>query len=203
MMLKKVLLLTSAAMLTACGSPEAEIDRPDADNTLDVATEMMTDTDADTVVMMSQSFPVMNTSGAEIGTVTVSDQSAGGVTVTLDVTAITAGAHAVHFHETGRCDGPDFTSAGGHYNPMGNNHGFDADAPNPHAGDMPNVEAPQSGVVQTVIENERVSLSPREGMAPLFDANGTAFIIHADADDYVSQPTGAAGSRIACAVIAP
>lgn len=121
----------------------------------------------------------------------------------LDVTAIPEGAHAIHFHTNGTCDLPDFTSAQGHYNPMDVNHGFESTAPNPHAGDMRNFDAPASGVVKTQISNERVSLSDRDGFAPLFDTDNTALIIHASADDYVTQPTGAAGGRIACAVIAP
>lgn len=153
--------------------------------------------------LLTQSFEIMNASGNMIGSLTVMDMAEGGVTVRLDATAIAEGDHAVHFHEVGSCDLPDFNSAGDHYDPSGVNHGFNSTAPNPHAGDMRNISAPMSGVVQTDIRNERVTLSPRDGHAPLFDANGTAFIIHAAADDYETQPAGAAGSRIACAVIAP
>lgn len=152
--------------------------------------------------MMSASFDVINSAGLPIGSVEIMDQT-DGVSLTLDLTSIPAGSHAIHFHENGSCDLPDFKSAGGHYNPMSVNHGFEAPAPNPHAGDMRNFEAPASGVVKLTMMNERVSLSDREGFAPLFDANQTAMIIHASADDYASQPSGDAGGRIACAVIAP
>ncbi len=204
--------LSAAALLAACGG-DADVKR-EASDRMDAAVEAAAparsgeasygsgdmDMDAD-AAMMSQTFAVMNSSGNRIGDVTISD-TADGVDVMLDVTSIPAGSHAIHFHEVGTCDGPDFKSAGGHYNPSGVNHGFESASPNPHAGDMPNFDAPQSGVVKTTLENDRVSLSTRRGMAPLFDANGTALIIHAAADDYKSQPSGAAGGRIACAVIA-
>jgi Cu-Zn family superoxide dismutase len=195
--MKYLLLVSAAAVLAACGNT-------DGDAIVDSATETMTMEQSGGQVpgLMTRSFAVMNTSGFEIGQVTIADQAAGGVTLDLDVTAIPAGAHAIHFHTNGACDLPDFTSSGGHYNPMDANHGFDASAPNPHAGDMPNFNAPDSGVVKTTIKNERVSLSIRDGYAPLFDADNTALIIHAGSDDYKTQPTGAAGGRIACAVIA-
>lgn len=207
-------LLALSTALVACGSPDPDpvdptVDpavqsRVDALETDAAELEARTDTmmaGTDTGAEMERgTFDVKNASGMTIGTVLIAD-TMDGVDVTLDVTAIPEGNHAIHFHENGTCDGPEFTSAGGHYNPTDRNHGFDAPSPSPHAGDMRNFDAPQSGVVQTTVANERVSLSMREGMAPLRDANGTALIIHAEADDYTSQPAGAAGARIACAVI--
>ena len=150
--------------------------------------------------LMSHSFPVMNAGGYELGSVTINDTPTG-VDVVLDITSIPAGAHAIHFHQTGACDGPDFSSSGGHYNPHAADHGHEV-ASGPHAGDMKNFEAPQSGTVKQTIKNDKVSLSARDNFAPLLDDDGTALIIHAGPDDYVSQPSGAAGARIACAVIA-
>lgn len=200
--MKNCIFATAAIALVACGGGDDQA-------LVDSATEVMTMPETlaspppSTTDLMTLSFNVINTSGVEIGQVTITDQAAGGVTLDLDITAIPEGPHAIHFHTNGQCDLPDFSSAGAHYNPMEANHGFDASAPNPHAGDMRNFEAPASGVVKTQITNERVSLSDRDGFAPLFDADSTALIIHAGSDDYVSQPTGAAGGRIACAVIAP
>ncbi len=199
--------LCAASLLAACGG-EAEVRSPAAERTVETpapttgseASYGSGDMDMD-AKMMSKTFSVMNSSGNSIGDVTITD-TADGVAVMLDVTSIPAGSHAIHFHEVGTCDGPDFKSAGGHYNPAGVNHGFEAPSPNTHAGDMRNFDAPQSGVVKTTLENERVSLSERDGFAPLFDSDNTALIIHASADDYKSQPSGAAGARIACAVIA-
>ena len=165
----------------------------------DTAQKMPADTPPAPVKMLTQTFSVINVDGNPLGTVQIED-TAVGVDVTLDLTAIPEGDHAIHFHENGLCDGPDFKSAGGHYNPMTVMHGFETET-GPHAGDMRNFAAPSSGVVKQTVSNARVSLSKRSGFAPLFDEHGTALIIHAAADDYVSQPSGAAGSRIACAVI--
>ena len=202
--------LWCAALLAACGNADqtrvdtdtdARVDALEAEAAeLETRANRVVDSLDNTAEMESASYDVLNSAGRSIGTVTIAD-TVDGVDVTLNVNAIPEGEHAIHFHETGTCDGPDFTSAGGHYNPSGTNHGFEAAAPNPHAGDMRNFDAPQSGVVRTTLSNDRVSLSARDGMAPLRDANGTALIIHAGADDYRSQPSGAAGGRIACAVI--
>lgn len=196
--MKNWVLASTAIALVACGGTQTETGSEAASETL-----TLQNAPEQTTGLMTQKFAVINTAGIEIGEVTITDQTAGGVMLDLDVTAIPEGSHAIHFHTNGACDLPDFTSAGGHYNPMDVNHGFDSAAPNPHAGDMRNFDAPPSGVVKTQISNERVSLSDRNGFAPLFDADNTALIIHASADDYVTQPTGAAGSRIACGVIAP
>ena len=213
----KTLFAAGAATLalTACGNADDEVARDIdtgverteralenavndtermADRTVERMDSSMDDED------MEMSFSLVNASGFEIGTVTIEDEEMG-VEVDIDATSLPEGPHAVHFHENGTCDGPDFTSAGGHYNPSGVNHGFDAASPNPHAGDMRNIEVPRSGVVEVELDNERVTLRPRDGLAPLLDSNGTALIIHAGADDYESQPSGDAGGRIACAVI--
>lgn len=190
--MKNLILLTTALALMACNGTDETFDISSNEVAADVQT---------VATLMSQSISILNSSGNEIGTATIMDEPEGGVMISLDVTSIPEGSHAIHFHETGACDTPDFKSAGGHYNPSSANHGFQSTAPNPHAGDMRNFDAPMSGVVQTNIRNERVTLSPRDGLAPLIDANGTALIIHAAADDYETQPTGAAGGRIACAVI--
>ena len=202
--------------LSACGNADDEVARDidtgverteralenavdDTERMTDRTVERMdTDMDGDD---MEMSFSLVNASGFEIGTVTVEDEEVG-VEVDIEATSLPEGTLAVHFHENGTCDGPDFTSAGQHYNPGGVNHGFEAASPKPHAGDMRNIEVPRSGVVDVELDNERVTLRPRDGLAPLFDANGTALIIHAGADDYESQPSGDAGGRIACAVIA-
>lgn len=202
----KHLMLASAAIVLAACSAETDPETIETTETTPMememagAPEVQTSTPTDP---MTQTFVVMNSAGAEIGDVTITDQPSGGVMLTLNVSSIPEGDHAIHFHQLGQCDTPDFTSSGGHYNPTDSNHGFEADAPNPHAGDMPNFTAPLSGLVKTDILNERVSLSVRDGYAPLFDADNTALIIHAGSDDYITQPTGAAGGRIACAVIAP
>ena len=143
-------------------------------------------------------FPIQNTQGAEIGTLEIESIKDGGVQVEINITGITPGTHAMHFHEFGRCDGPDFKSAGGHYNPAGVPHGQVEGGS--HAGDMMNVEAGSDGTGTFKVTNEKVNITG--GSLPaLMDADGTALIIHGGADDYTSQPSGAAGPRIGCAVV--
>ncbi|WP_017930833.1 superoxide dismutase family protein [Robiginitomaculum antarcticum] len=193
-------LLTATAM-TACGdkTPDNQIIAPKADTP--TATSTQTQPVApDPAKMMSRSFPLMNASGNQIGNVIIKDV-ANGVDFTVKSSSLIEGTSAIHFHETGSCEGPAFTSAGGHYNPTGVMHGKDTST-GPHAGDMENIDVPVSGMVDVTRTNTKVSLVGRDGLPALLDTNGSAFIIHAGADDYKSQPSGAAGSRIACAVIA-
>lgn len=144
------------------------------------------------------SFLILNAQGSEIGLLEIEALAGGGVEVEVDVRGLTPGTHAMHFHEFGRCDGPDYKSAGGHYNPAGVAHGQVEDGP--HAGDMMNVEVSADGTGKFKVTNAKVNL--RAGSLPaLMDADGTALIIHAEEDDYTSQPSGAAGPRVACAVI--
>lgn len=138
---------------------------------------------------------IINKAGQPIGTVRAWD-TAGGVTFRIESGGLPVGIHGVHVHTTGRCDTPDFTSAGGHWNPTNREHGFQ----NPqgaHAGDLPNVTAAGNGWVR-----ESVTL-PRATYAQLLDSDGSALMIHATADDYRTDPSGNSGGRIACAVLLP
>ncbi len=105
------------------------------------------------------------------------------------------GAHAFHVHTVGKCE-PPFKSAGGHFNPGGEKHGFLA-ADGLHVGDMPNIHVPASGSLEIEVLNTLLKLD-----SSLFDADGAAIVLHAGPDDYKSDPAGAAGGRIACGVIA-
>jgi len=136
-----------------------------------------------------------------------------GVVITLDAKGLTPGEHGFHIHEKASCTPSEgFKDAGGHYNPFGVPHGQKTHEHNSvnnredskgHAGDMPNIVAGEDGVVRATILNTQVTLKkePAYGRAPLFDADGSALVIHAGADDYMSQPSGAAGARVACGVI--
>jgi len=147
--------------------------------------------------MMTARASFIDSEGEEIGTAALSETPTG-VLINVEVTDLPAGEHGFHIHETGSCETPDFQSAGGHYAPRGNQHGFLVEG-GPHAGDMPNQFVQDDGVLRAHIRNDRVTLG--EGEGTLFDEDGSAFIIHADADDYSSQPSGNAGPRLACAVI--
>jgi Cu-Zn family superoxide dismutase len=139
--------------------------------------------------------PLINQSGQSIGTVRAW-QTAGGVSFHIEATGLPHGVHGIHVHPIGRCDPPDFSTAGMHWNPLGRQHGLN-NPQGPHAGDMPNVTVAANGVLsQTVI-------LPNATMAQLLDADGSSIMLHANADDYVSQPAGNSGAKIACAVIAP
>lgn len=144
--------------------------------------------------------------GDSIGSVTVT-QEANQVRLIVrlnDASVVMPGEHGVHFHAVGKCDGPDFTSAGGHFNPSAKKHGLRNPA-GPHAGDLPNFSvAPgtrnQNGPGYTfVTTSPMVTVTP--GPASIFDADGTAFVIHQGPDDEMTDPAGNSGGRIACAVL--
>jgi len=130
------------------------------------------------------------------------EQTPAGVLISVNASGITEGEHAMHIHEAGQCDvAGGFASAGGHFAPGGTSHGF-RDAKGPHAGDMPNQFVGEEGNLEAQVLNGAVSLG-ETGPGALMDADGSALVIHGGADDYKSQPSGAAGPRVACAVIAP
>lgn len=135
--------------------------------------------------------------GADIGTLSLV-QKAKGVRISGTLRGLTPGIHAFHIHETGKCE-PPFKSAGGHFNPGGVPHGKHAEG-GPHAGDMENLFVVDSGPYELKAVNDKVTLSTAVKHS-VFDADGSAIVIHAEADDYKSQPSGAAGPRIACGVI--
>ena len=119
------------------------------------------------------------------------------VSLAIAATGIPAGAHGFHLHTTGKCERPDFQSAGGHLNPTNEGHGLDDDDGS-HLGDLPNLIVPASGTVTATVDL-RGSRTDIERY--LFDSDGTAVMIHADPDDGTSEPSGNAGSRIACGVL--
>jgi superoxide dismutase, Cu-Zn family len=140
---------------------------------------------------------LMNAQGQKIGTAVLTP-SAAGVKIAVNARQLAPGTHAFHIHAVGKCEGPDFKSAGGHFNPDGKQHG--KDNPNgPHAGDMLNFEAAPDGTAKFSIVNASVSLE--QGTNSLFHEGGTSLVIHEKADDYKTDPAGNAGNRIACGVI--
>jgi Cu-Zn family superoxide dismutase len=144
---------------------------------------------------------ILTATGDALGTLSLKDLGTGGTEVTVSLSGLDgAGTHAMHFHEFGLCDAPSFTSSGGHKNPMNMAHGKLSDD-GPHAGDMMNIEIGSDGTGTLTIVNELVSINGEYGLPALLDEDGTAIIIHEKADDYITQPTGAAGKRIGCAVL--
>lgn len=135
--------------------------------------------------------------GKSIGIV-VMNETPHGVLMHATLMGAPPGVHAFHVHATGTCE-PPFTSAGGHFNPAGKQHGA-MNEMGMHGGDMPNVIVPADGNLAFDVLNSSVTLA---GGAPnsLFKAGGTALMLHGGADDYKSDPAGSAGPRIACGVV--
>jgi Cu-Zn family superoxide dismutase len=121
-----------------------------------------------------------------------------GVTIALDLKGLPPGEHAIHVHMTSKCEGPAFTSAAGHLNPAGKKHGL-KNPDGPHAGDMNNFTVAADGSAKTTITAPGVTMGSEANS--VFANGGTALVIHAKADDMMTDPAGAAGDRIACGLI--
>ncbi|HTE44322.1 MAG TPA: superoxide dismutase family protein [Gemmatimonadaceae bacterium] len=133
--------------------------------------------------------------GMSIGTATFRDTRAG-VLISGTVTGLGLGAHGIHVHAVGKCEAP-FTTAGGHFNPESKHHGY-LSADGPHLGDLPNIETPASGPLKFEFVLADVSL---KGKNALLDADGASLVVHSGRDDFMTDPAGNSGSRMACGVI--
>jgi Cu-Zn family superoxide dismutase len=131
--------------------------------------------------------------GAVVGWAKLHEDGRGRVHVNVHVSGLTPGAHGFHVHEVGNCT-PPFSSAGRHHNPGEATHGA-------HAGDLPNLIVRGNGKGHMNDKTTRFTLSG--GLTTVFDADGSALVIHAGADDGVTDPTGNSGARVACGVITP
>jgi Cu-Zn family superoxide dismutase len=137
------------------------------------------------------SVALVSGAGASIGAVQAEPRAAG-IYLRIAAEGLSPGEHGLHLHAVGRCDGPSFESAGAHWNPSGRQHGH-LNPQGPHAGDLPNLTASANG---------RGAINFLITGGSLADADGTSLVIHAQPDDYRTDPSGNSGGRIACAVVA-
>ncbi|MGE0451261.1 MAG: superoxide dismutase family protein [Vicinamibacterales bacterium] len=137
-------------------------------------------------------------SGRNVGDAALRD-TPHGVLLKVDLRGVQPGIHAFHIHETGRCDAPQFSSAGGHFAPEGHQHGV-LNPSGAHAGDLPNVHVLAAGDVSFEYLVPGATLRPGTSTS-LLDQDGSALVMHAGADDYRTDPSGGAGDRLICGVV--
>ncbi len=170
-----------AMALAACEASEAPVDQPTAE--------------AEQPALLGGT-TINLADGGDAGS---AELNAAGDKVTISITLanLPEGTHAVHLHTTGTCEGPDFTSAGPHLNPGMKEHGTENPA-GAHLGDLPNavIGADGSGSISATLRGTR-----EEVLSAIFDEDGTAVVVHEGEDDYVTDPSGDAGGRIACGVL--
>jgi Cu-Zn family superoxide dismutase len=142
--------------------------------------------------------------GKSVGSVTISESGTGpsgtGVGLDLNLHDLPPGTHGIHFHQNAKCDGPDFKSAGPHFNPDTKKHGLQ----NPdghHAGDMMNFSVNDEGKATLKLTDNDVVLGDGTNNQSLFSNGGTALVIHAKEDDMKTDPSGNSGDRIACGTV--
>lgn len=167
------------ALTTACSEPA-----------YDTAAE--TTAEAETLAAADMT----DSEGAEVGRVQLM-RSSNSLYLDVALAELEPGTKAIHLHTTGDCQAPDFSSAGGHLNPTGATHGSLSQT-GKHLGDLPNIEVSEPGDLAQTIE---LAGEADNILSAIFDQDGTAIVIHAGPDDYLSDPAGAAGPRIACGVL--
>jgi Cu-Zn family superoxide dismutase len=185
------LLLGAGAMVTAAGPARAQ--SGNAPPATPAAASGTSPAEATAVAELKDA------KGQKLGSATLRE-TPGGVLIEVTVSKVPPGAHAFHIHDAGKCEAPAFTTAGGHFNPDSKKHGLLAGAAGAHAGDLPNVHVPEGGTLAFEVLAPGVNLRPGDARS-VFDSNGAALVLHAKADDYKTDPAGAAGDRLACGVI--
>lgn len=194
--MRLVAILLTAAALTACAETKPVDENAEAmDDNLVGSEELNAAANAAAPAPVAGPANFVAGDGSPLGTVGIED-SPEGLMIRLAGSAMPPGTHGIHLHTVGKCEGPKFESAGSHWNPESKKHGSD-NPEGPHKGDLPNVEVAADGALTTMLTVAGVTT------ADLADADGTAIVVHAKADDNKTDPSGESGDRIACAVLAP
>lgn len=187
-MLKKMILYSVILLiiLSACSGEQDSADPEKREEAAPVSAETPINID------------LINTKGDKVGEAELSENDKG-VVIHVRAQGLEPGERAIHIHETGKCTPPDFKSAGAHFNPGNKEHGFH----NPkgyHAGDLPNLKVDAEGKVDEILKTADVTLEQGKPSS-LLDKDGSALVIHAGPDDYVTDPAGNAGDRVICGEI--
>ncbi|SZD72610.1 Superoxide dismutase [Cu-Zn] precursor [Candidatus Ornithobacterium hominis] len=190
-MKKLVLGISLASMIFAVQSCEKKNETQNTDSEIVAPSE-----DSEMGVVSEVIVPLSSKSGSSVAGSATFTQSGNEVTLKVDVTGLKGSEHAIHIHENGDCSADDGSSAGGHWNPTGDDHGKWGEG-DFHYGDIGNLVADAEGKSTLVFTTDKWTLeeNAENGL------RGKSVIIHAKADDFTSQPSGAAGDRIACGVI--
>ena len=189
-------LLIAAAATVGCSRKEATPAAQDAPSTT-ASSEPGTTAPAANPSSGEHRVDIMPGQGGDVAGAVTLVAADGAVTMTGAVTALKPGSeHGFHIHEKGDCSSPDFKSAGDHFNPTSQAHGDPATSPH-HLGDIPNLKADDMGKAAVNARVEGVTL----GDGGPNDLVGRAVVVHADRDDYKTQPSGNSGDRVACGVI--
>jgi superoxide dismutase, Cu-Zn family len=148
-----------------------------------------------TMVLATATATIRDLAGAQVGSATFTD-TFNGLLISGTISGLGLGAHGVHIHAVGKCDSP-FTTAGPHFDPMKKKHGFRI-REGPHMGDLPNIDMPAAGTLKFEFLLKGVTVN---GPNALLTGDGASIVFHSGRDDFLTDPDGASGARLACGVI--